>query len=281
VGRPVPPRPERPDAPTGPLVGRRAGARPLRAGRVPPPGPAADDDGGSGPGSEPDEGASAKERGPTLLEQMGGVSGLISSAVPVVVFVLVQAIFHSLVGSIVAAVASAVAVAVWRLVRGEKLQPAFSGLLGVAVCAFIAWRTGQAKGFFLLGIWTSLLYGGVFLISIIARWPLVGTLWHLVNGDGQRWRRSPRLRQAYDLATLAWVVVFGARFVVQQWLYDSAYADTWLGWVRLAMGIPLALLAAAVTVWAIRRATEEAKAEKAAAEKTGAAGESGADPTPA
>ncbi|NMO89785.1 DUF3159 domain-containing protein [Actinomycetospora sp. TBRC 11914] len=200
---------------------------------------------------------------------MGGVTGVVSSAVPVIVFVIVQAIAHALVASIVAAVVAAVAVAGWRLVRGEKLQPAFSGLFGVAVCAFIAWRTGQAKGFFLLGIWTSLLYGGVFLISVLARWPLVGTLWHLVNGDGQGWRRSPRLRRGYDLATLAWVVVFGARFVVQHWLYDSAYADTWLGWVRLAMGVPLAVLAAAVTVWAIRRATEEAKAEREAADAEG------------
>jgi hypothetical protein len=213
-----------------------------------------DDDGESNGAGEVEE-----ERAPTLLEQMGGVTGVISSAVPVVVFVIVQAIFHTLVASIIAAVASAAAVAVYRLVRGEKLQPAFSGLFGVAVCAFIAWRTGQAKGFFLLGIWTSLLYGGVFLISMVVRWPLVGTLWHLVNGDGQGWRRSAYLRRGYDIATLAWVVVFGARFVVQQWLYDSAYADTWLGWVRLAMGVPLAVLAAAVTVWAIRRATAEAK----------------------
>ncbi|MEJ2868125.1 DUF3159 domain-containing protein [Actinomycetospora sp. OC33-EN08] len=206
-----------------------------------------------------------EERAPTLLEQMGGVSGLVSSAVPVVVFVLVQAVFSTLVASIAAAVGAALAVAGWRLVRGEKVQPALSGLFGVAVCALIAWRTGEAKGFFLLGIWTSLVYGGVFLVSVLVRRPLVGLLWHLVNGDGQAWRRSPALVRAYDLATLAWVVVFGARFVVQRWLYDSAYAETWLGWVRLAMGVPLALLAAAVTVWAIRRATEAAKAEKAAA----------------
>jgi hypothetical protein len=216
-----------------------------------------------------DDDEGSEQRSPTLLEQMGGVTGLISSAVPIVVFVIVQAIFHALVASIIAAVASAAALAVWRLVRGEKLQPAFSGLFGVAVCAVIAWRTGQAKGFFLLGIWTSLLYGGVFLISMIVRWPLVGTLWHLVNGDGQGWRRSPYLRRGYDLATLAWVVVFGARFIVQRWLYDSAYADTWLGWVRLAMGVPLALLAAAVTVWAIRRATAEAKAHSEDADAEG------------
>lgn len=257
MGRPVA-RPVRPEPPTAPVAGRstRSGTAPVRDGRVSRhTADTAPDDGG-----EPNEaGEVEEERAPTLLEQMGGVTGVISSAVPVVVFVIVQALFHTLVASIIAAVASAAAVAVYRLMRGEKLQPAFSGLFGVAVCAFIAWRTGQAKGFFLLGIWTSLLYGGVFLISMVVRWPLVGTLWHLVNGDGQGWRRSAYLRRGYDVATLAWVVVFGARFVVQQWLYDSAYADTWLGWVRLAMGVPLAVLAAAVTVWAIRRATAEAK----------------------
>jgi hypothetical protein len=269
VGRPVAPRRVRPEPPTAP-VGRgtsgpgrngRSGAGPVRDGRVArrPDDEADPDTAGAADGPDSSD-AAAEERAPTLLEQMGGVTGVISSAVPVIVFVVVQAIFHALVASIVAAVASAVAVAVYRLVRGEKLQPAFSGLFGVAVCAFIAWRTGQAKGFFLLGIWTSLLYGGVFLISMVVRWPLVGTLWHLVNGDGQGWRRSAYLRRGYDVATLAWVVVFGARFVVQRWLYDSAYADTWLGWVRLAMGVPLAVLAAAVTVWAIRRATAEAKA---------------------
>jgi hypothetical protein len=66
--------------------------------------------------------------------------------------------------------------------------------------------------------------------------------------------------RAYDLASLAWVLVFGARFVVQRWLYDSQYADTWLGWVRIGMGVPLAALAAAVTVWAIRRSRQAAAA---------------------
>lgn len=203
------------------------------------------------PAEEPDE-----PRTPTLLEQMGGVSGIVASGVPVVVFVVAQAVAGNLVVSIVAAVASALAVAGWRLVRGEAVQPALSGLLGVAVCAVVAWRTGEAKGFFLLGIWTSLVYGGVFLLSVIVRRPLVGVIWHLVNGEGQDWRRDRRVVRAYDLASLAWVLVFGARFVVQRWLYDSQYADTWLGWVRIAMGVPLAAVAAAVTVWAIRRSRQ-------------------------
>ena len=206
---------------------------------------------------DPEPGADTPApRNPTLLDQMGGISGIVASGVPVVVFVVAQAVAGNLVASIVAAVASALLVAGWRLTRGEAVQPALSGLLGVAVCAFIAWRTGEAKGFFLLGIWTSLIYGGVFLLSVIVRRPLVGVIWHLVNGEGQAWRRDVAVRRAFDIASLAWVVVFGARFVVQRWLYDSVYADTWLGWVRIAMGVPLAAVAAAVTVWAVRRSRQ-------------------------
>lgn len=213
--------------------------------------------------------AAPAPRNPTLLDQMGGISGIVASGVPVVVFVVAQALAGNLVASIVAAVASALLVAGWRLMRGEAVQPALSGLLGVAVCAFVAWRTGEAKGFFLLGIWTSLIYGGVFLLSVIVRRPLVGVIWHLVNGEGQAWRRDVAVRRAFDLASLAWVVVFGARFVVQRWLYDSVYADTWLGWVRIAMGVPLAAVAAAVTVWAVRRSRQAAREEPAAARPTG------------
>jgi hypothetical protein len=202
---------------------------------------------------EPEADDAPAPRNPTLLDQMGGISGIVASGVPVVVFVVAQAVAGNLVASIVAAVGSALLVAGWRLTRGEAVQPALSGLLGVAVCAFVAWRTGEAKGFFLLGIWTSLIYGGVFLLSVIVRRPLVGVIWHLVNGEGQAWRRDVAVRRAFDIASLAWVVVFGARFVVQRWLYDSVYADTWLGWVRIAMGVPLAAVAAAVTVWAVRR----------------------------
>jgi hypothetical protein len=194
---------------------------------------------------------------PTLLEQMGGVAGMVSSAVPVVAFVVAQAAFSTLMVSIIVALVAGAAVAGWRLVRGEALQPALAGLLGVGVCAFFAYRTGDAKGFYLPGIITSSAYGAAFLLSVLVRWPLVGVIWHAVNGHGQGWRASPTLRRGYDLASLAWVAVFAARAVVQGWLYGSQYGEDWLGWVRLAMGVPLALLAALVTVWAIRRGQAE------------------------
>jgi len=192
------------------------------------------------------------ERTPTMLEQMGGVSGLVASVIPIVVFVLVNAV-SGLNPALVAALGSAVAIGLWRLVRREGVQPAVSGAIGVGISAFIAYRLGEAKGFFLYGIWASLVYAGVFAMSLLVRWPLVGVIWHGLRGDGQVWRADKRVLRAYDVATLCWVVVFTARFVVQRWLYDNDQTDA-LGIARLAMGLPLTALALLVTIWAARRA---------------------------
>lgn len=201
---------------------------------------------------------------PTLLEQMGGISGLVSSSVPVLVFVLVNTVV-SLTPAIWAALGVAVAITVWRLVRREALQPAVSGLLGVAVAAYLAHRTGSAKGFFLLGIWTSLVYGGVFLVSVLVRRPLVGVAWSVLNGHGWAWRQHRAAVRAYDVATLAWAAVFGARFAVQAWLYGSDETG-WLAAARLAMGWPLTAVALLVTVWAVRRSDRAVLAAETSAE---------------
>ncbi|GAB2681751.1 DUF3159 domain-containing protein [Saccharopolyspora gloriosae] len=219
------------------------------------PGSASPSTGPAGsPGRAPTDGEAAPAAEQTLLEQMGGVSGLAYSAVPIVVFVVVNAL-TGLMPAIWAAVGLAVAIAVWRLVRKEPLQPAISGVLGVAVCSFIAYRSGDAKGFFLLGIWTSLVYGGAFLLSVLVRWPLVGVAWSALNSLGMGWRKHRAALRAYDLATLAWVVVFAAKYVVQQWLYNADQTG-WLAFARIAMGYPLTALALIVTVWAVRRASK-------------------------
>ena len=201
----------------------------------------------------PETPAEQDEPTPTLLEQMGGVSGLVYSSVPVLVFVGVYLPSHSLAAGIWASVGSAVAILIARLIRKEPIQPAISGLFGVAIAAFIAYRTGSARGYFLFGIWTSLAYGGAFLLSIVARWPLAGVVWSTLNGTGTAWRADPRSRRYYDVATLVWVVVFGARFVVQHWLYSTDQVG-WLAFARIAMGWPLTALAVLVTVWAVRKA---------------------------
>ncbi|MFI5608245.1 DUF3159 domain-containing protein [Amycolatopsis sp. NPDC051903] len=205
-----------------------------------------------------DDRTDADKPEPTLLEQMGGVSGLFYSAVPVIVFVLVNA-FFGLTAAIWGSIGSAVAITVLRVVRKEPLQPAISGFFGVAIAAFIAFRTGSAKGFFLFGIWASLAYCAVFVISILVRWPIAGVVWSALNGAGQAWRKDKPSRYGYDIATAALAVIFAARFVVQRWLYDSDYTG-WLAFAKIAMGYPLYALGLLVVVWAVRRSDKRLKA---------------------
>jgi hypothetical protein len=189
---------------------------------------------------------------PTMLEQMGGVQGVVASTIPVAVFVLVNVLF-ALQPALIAALVAGVLIAVWRVARKQPLQPAVSGLLGVGVAAFIAYRTGEARGFYLPGLVFSAVFGLAFLVSVIVRWPLAGVIWHGINGEGQSWRRDRRLLRAYTFASLLWTAVFAARLMVQGWLYN-ADEETWLGVARLAMGYPLVGVALLGTVWAVRRA---------------------------
>lgn len=194
----------------------------------------------------------ADEQRETLLEQMGGLKGLVYSTLPILVFVPVNSVWD-LRPALYAALGSAAAILVWRLVRREKIQPAVSGFIGVAICAFIAHRTGTAKGYFLYGIYTSLVYGGVFILSVLVRWPLVGVVWNMLNGVSSRWRTVRTARTLYDVATVGWAIVFGARYLVQSQLYDADQTG-WLAFARIAMGWPLAAAALLITFVAIRKA---------------------------
>ena len=190
--------------------------------------------------------------GQALLGQMGGVSGLIYSALPVMVLVPVSTAF-GLLPALIAALSVAAGILIWRLVRRDSVKPALAGFLGVGISALIAWLVGASKGYFLLGIWTSLIWATVFGLSVLIRRPIVGYVWSWVNGHDRSWRRSRRAVLAFDAATLTWVLVFGARFVVQHHLYDADRTG-WLGVARIAMGWPLAAIGALVTYLAIRAA---------------------------
>jgi hypothetical protein len=207
-----------------------------------------------------------------LLAQLGGVSGIVYSSLPVLVFALATSALRLGVAAAGAcAVSVSLLVLLWRLIRRDSVQPAVSGFFGVAVCALVALVAGESRGYFLLGIWTSLFWAVVFTLSVLIRRPVVGYLWSWATKAESSWREVRRARLAFDLATLAWVVVFGSRFVVQRLLYE-AHQTGWLGVARLAMGWPLALVAALATylsVKAARRAIDAANpAQPAAPELT-------------
>lgn len=189
----------------------------------------------------------------SLLAQMGGPMGMLDSGLPVVVFVVVNVI-AGLTAGIIAALSAGVLIAIVRLVRRKPVAQAIGGLFAVGVAAYIAHRMGSARGYFLLGIWTYLLYGGALALSVVVRWPLVGALWESLNGRGTAWRANRSLRYRYDAATLVWVGVFAVRYAVQQWLYGADEVG-WLAAARLIMGYPLFIVAIIATVAIIGTST--------------------------
>ena len=191
----------------------------------------------------------AKLTAHVLLEQMGGLSGLIYSSLPVLVFVPISS-FFGLTAAIYSALGVAGLVLIWRLARRESVQPAVSGFIGVGISALIAYMIGASKGYFLLGIWSSLIYAGVFAISILIRRPLVGYGWSWVTGHDRSWRGIRRAVLAFDIATAVWALVFAARFLVQNHLYGLDQTGL-LGVARIAMGWPLTAVAALASYLAI------------------------------
>jgi Protein of unknown function (DUF3159) len=187
-----------------------------------------------------------------LLEQAGGVSGLIYSSLPIVTFVVASSA-AGLMPAIGFALGVAALVLIWRLIRRDSLRPALAGFFGVAVCGLIAFVVGESKGYFLLGIWMSLVWAVVTALSVLLRRPMAGYVWSWATGRDRGWREVPRAVLVFDVATLCWTLVFAARFVVQRHLYEADQTG-WLGVARIGMGWPLSALAALATYWAIKSA---------------------------
>ena len=191
-----------------------------------------------------------------ILTSMGGWSGTVAAAIPLLVFVVANAV-GGLRPAIIAAVASAVLVAGYRLVRRQPVQQAVTGLFSVAIAAAIAARTGQARGFFVLGIVAAFGYATLFALSLLVRRPLVGVIWEYLDPSplppGQRWHKLRELRRAYDVATTAVLAMFVARAVVQLRLFEDNRTGL-LAVAKLVMGLPLYLAVVAVVFWVVRRA---------------------------
>jgi len=194
---------------------------------------------------------------PMIIDSIGGWRGMLDSGLPVVVFVAANAA-AGLSAGIWAALGAGVVLCILRLLRRQSLQQAIGGLFGVAIAAFIAWRMGEARGYFLLGIWRNAVYGGIFLISVLVRRPLIAVIWEFLEGHGTDWRTDARLRRAYYVTTLLWVVVFAARVIVQRSFYNRDETG-WLGVTSLIMGYPLYAAALGTTILLVRRAKRSAR----------------------
>ena len=184
-------------------------------------------------------GALTSEEPPSLTEAIGGPLGAAESAVPAAAYVLA----YTLSGqdtrvALIVAGALGVLFAVARIARGQTVQYALSGLVGLALSAYVVSKTGRAEDFFLPGLLANAAYATAYLVSIIVGWPLLGVIVGTLRGTGMGWREDPEQVRAYTRASWIWVGLFSLRLAVQLPLY-LASALTALGAARVAMGIPL------------------------------------------
>lgn len=170
---------------------------------------------------------------------MGGWQGIAESVIPGFFFVLIFAISKDAQLGIIWAVVISVGFILIRLVRRKSLVQALSGLLGIALAAWLALRDGGAtRDYFVTGFITNLAYLVPLGVSVLIRWPLIGVLMGLVLREGTSWRRNKYEMRVFTVATLLWVGLFAGRLLIQYPLY-LANNLTALGIARLAMGLPL------------------------------------------
>lgn len=188
-------------------------------------------------------------------EAVGGVRGLVETTAPGLVFIVAFVATHQLLPSIVAPLVASLVLVLIRIWQRIDVVPALGGVLGVAVSAAWAWRSGEASGYFTLGLLTNAGYTAALLFSLAIRWPAMGVLIGFLRGDATAWRRDPDqrvTRQRYWYITWMWVGLFALRLAIQLPLY-LAGATTALGIVKLAMGPGLFALLAWFT-WMMVRA---------------------------
>jgi len=193
-----------------------------------------------------------------VVNALGGKRGLIDSGLPALVFLIVFNLSsREINAAIYAAVGLSIILTLIRLLKRETVQHAFSGLIGVAICALISKRSGSAADFYLPGLWINAGYALMYTVTNLIKWPILGLTLGPILGENLMWRKDPARLNAYIKAGWLWVGMFVARLMIQYPLYQSGNVNA-LGTARLFMGYPLFILTAWGT-WQILRKTPTTK----------------------
>jgi hypothetical protein len=158
-----------------------------------------------------------------------------------------------------------------RVIRRESVLQAIVGFVGVALSAAIAIFTGRAEGFSVWGLVTNAVYALAVIVSLAARWPLVGLIIGLYRQDKGAWRKDRESRRVYTITTLLWLAMFVIRLAVEVPLFvaaslasgaENAALNQALLTAKLALGLPLYVPVLAATWLLVRGLFKEKAAEQ-------------------
>jgi hypothetical protein len=184
-----------------------------------------------------------------LSAALGGIRGSVETALPTAAFVAAWAWRHEVRTAVAASAVVALVLLVSRLVARQTPRYVLSAVAATAVAAFFALRSGRAEDAFLPGILASAGWGAAALVSVLARWPVVGFL--VAAGDPRLaddplgWRRDRGLVRVCQRLTMVLVGLYVLRVAVMLPMY-LAGAVTLLGIAKIVLGWPAYLGAVAL-----------------------------------
>ena len=184
-----------------------------------------------------------------LSAAVGGWRGSVETAIPTIAFVIGWTVTQDLRTSIIASALMVVVLGLIRVVQRQTLQYVVSAAFATAISAFFAARSGRAEDAFLPGIITNAVYAAGSLLSVLAKWPMVGFLVGAgdprAKEDPLRWRRDPSLVAVCGRLTLVMTSMFAARVAIMYPLYLAGNVAA-LGTAKVLLGWPLWVGALAV-----------------------------------
>jgi hypothetical protein len=189
----------------------------------------------------------------SLLGSVGGVQGLIETTVPGFLYVLTFTITRNTVIAVSVVGVAVLALTIRHFVLKRPWTQLVGSLVGVGLAIWLTLRPGgQAGDFYLKDFWINAAYGSVLLLSVIARFPLIGLLVGVLTNQGLQWRKDRRKVRFFDLVTLLWVGLFATRLLVEVPLYLAGDVVT-LGFVKIVLGLPFYLTMIWVSWLLLRR----------------------------
>jgi hypothetical protein len=210
----------------------------------------------------------------SLFTAVGGWRTIAETVASRAVFLIAYLLTGELRTSVLVAVGAVALLALVRVCTDRKYWPALFGLAAVGTSALVAGSTGNPADFYLTAVLSQTVEGTAHLVSILARWPLVGVVVESVSGKpGERrsWRRDRARRRRYERCS--------AVFVAKCSLAVAVLVPLYLAERLLPLGIAAILLGGApgggvctYLCWRILRDQLRNSAPPPSAESPGRAG---------
>lgn len=210
----------------------------------------------------------------SVIQSVGGVRGIIESLLPELAFLILFIVTHDLQLTIIVSLVICAIEFIARLIQRQTLTGAILGTVMVLICLFAAYKSNDAKNYYLPACIINAVWALALGISLIARRPGIGYFVELIanppkddlNTWYHNWYDDENLRRAYTKATWLWVLMFVIRDAVQVplWLIGDVYI---LGIATLVLGIPLFALVCWISYLIIAGPRHEHKIRMQAAQQ--------------